>query len=67
VKVEIRFQFELRKASAEICAQFNKPTGTYEVVDTENERLGFFPTESSAMDFLYGIALDAGLGEFVIE
>lgn len=67
MKVEIKYAFELRQCAPDVCGQFNKPEGTFEMIDSDNIRMGFFTDEQSAMDFLYGIASDAGLGEFVIE
>lgn len=67
MKVEMTFSFELREAAPDICGKFNKPIGTYELLDSDNVRMGFFRDEQHALDFLFGIGSDSGLGDFVIE
>ena len=65
--VEIKYAFEMREASPDVCEQFGKPTGTWEVIYSDGIRMLFAEDEQQAMDFLYGIASNADMGEFVIE
>lgn len=67
MKVTVKIDFEVRECSPDVCEKFNKPQGTWELIDSDGIRCCFGRDEQHCMDLLFGIMEDAYLGSFIIE
>lgn len=50
---EIRFLFDIRTASPEVCAEFNKHIGTLEVLDSDGDRILWASTIDEAKEEIH--------------
>lgn len=52
-KLTVTLSFTVDRASKEVCDKFSQPYGTFELIDPDGIRWGFYPNEQGAKDAIH--------------